>query len=71
MGEWQIFVHASESRKNLKRIKSPATFLVRLESCRPEHSKAVCLLNGKPLTKVSDNSFKLHFSWLSRGINTW
>lgn len=71
MGDWQIFVHASESRKNLKRIKSPATFLVRLESSRPEHSKAVCLLNGKPLTKVSDNSFKLHFSWLSRGINTW
>lgn len=71
MGEWQIFVHASESRKNLKRIKSPATFLVRLESSRPEHSKAVCLLNSKPLTKVSDNSFKLHFSWLSRGINTW
>lgn len=71
MGEWQIFVHASESRKNLKRIKSPATFLVRLELSRPEHSKAVCLLNGKPLTKVSDNSFKLHFSWLSRGINTW
>lgn len=71
MGEWQIFVHASKSRKNLKRIKSPATFLVRLESSRPEHSKAVCLLNGKPLTKVSDNSFKLHFSWLSRGINTW
>lgn len=62
MGDWQIFDHASESRKNLKRIKSPATFLVRLESSRSEHSKAGCLLNGKPLTKVSDNSFKLHFS---------
>lgn len=71
MGELQFFIHAFESCKNLKRIKSPATFLVRLEASRPKHSKVGCLLKGKPLTKASDNSFKFHFYWLSRGINTW
>lgn len=63
MGELQFLVHAFEI-KSLKseKIKSPATFLVGLNASRSEHSNVGCLLNGKPLTKVSDNSFKLHFS---------